>query len=369
MQTDSRYIGMMSGTSLDGVDAVLARFDAQGALRVEADHFVAYPPEVRAQVLALQPAGENELDRAARLANDLARLYAQAAAGLLAKNRRAAADITAIACHGQTIRHAPQAGYTLQLGNMALLAELSGIDVIADFRSRDVAAGGQGAPLVPAFHHNVFASPQEKRVVLNIGGIANLSRLHADSEVIGFDSGPGNMLMDAWCLRHTGQAYDADGDWAGQGQPVVPLLQAMLSEPYLRLSPPKSTGRDLFDLPWLERKLAEQSGALRPQDVQATLLEFTARSIADAILLHCPGNQAVFVCGGGAFNRRLLRRLGRLLPGQRLALTDELGLPAQQTEAAAFAWLGWRFGRRLAGNLPAVTGAAGPRVLGVLHPH
>ncbi|WP_047249742.1 anhydro-N-acetylmuramic acid kinase [Chromobacterium subtsugae] len=362
------YIGMMSGTSLDGVDAVLARFDAEGRPELLAEHALPYPDEVKAEVLALQPRGDDELHRSARLANRLAEIYARATAELLSRSGHAPADIRAIACHGQTIRHAPHAGYTIQLGNMSRLAELSGIDVIADFRSRDVAAGGHGAPLVPAFQQCVFSSERERRVILNIGGISNLARLHPGREAIGFDCGPGNMLMDAWCLRHTGQPYDDDGRWAVSGRVDPPLLQSMLAEPYLREAPPKSTGRDLFDDDWLARQLARQPQTLAPADVQATLLAFSASCIADAILRHCPDNQAVYVCGGGARNGALLAELARLLAGQNIEPVEGLGLPAQLIEAIAFAWLGWRFNQRQAGNLPAVTGAQGPRVLGALYP-
>ncbi|UTH73599.1 anhydro-N-acetylmuramic acid kinase [Chromobacterium sp. IIBBL 290-4] len=362
------YIGMMSGTSLDGVDAVLVRFDPAGQPALLADHAVPYPDAIKQAVLALQPRGHDELHRSEMLANELAGIYAQAARELLEKSGRAPADIRAIACHGQTIRHAPHEGYTIQLGNMSRLAELAGIDVIADFRSRDVAAGGHGAPLVPAFQQDVFASPDEKRVILNIGGISNLARLHPGATAIGFDCGPGNMLMDAWCLRHTGQAYDDDGRWAAGGQAELGLLAAMLAEPYLQQPPPKSTGRDLFDDGWLQTHLRSLPAQPSPQNVQATLLAFSARCIADSILQHCPGNQAVYVCGGGARNGALLAELSRLLAGQRIASIETLGLPAQLIEAIAFAWLGWRFSQRLSGNLPAVTGAQGLRILGVLHP-
>ncbi|WP_046166756.1 anhydro-N-acetylmuramic acid kinase [Chromobacterium vaccinii] len=362
------YIGMMSGTSLDGVDAVMVRFDDAGRPRPLADHVVPYPADVKSAVLALQPRGHDELHRAETLANRLAEIYAQAAGELLAKSGRHPNDIRAIACHGQTVRHAPHDGYTVQIGNMAKLAELSGIDVIADFRSRDVAAGGHGAPLVPAFQQSAFSSPDEKRVILNIGGISNIARLHAGQEAIGFDCGPGNMLMDAWCLRHTGQPFDDDGRWAAGGAVHAPLLAAMLAEPYLTQPPPKSTGRDLFDDEWLAGKLAALSSAPSAQDVQATLLAFSARGIADSILEHCPGNQAVYACGGGARNGALMAEIARLLPGQQVGAIEALGLPAHLIEAIAFAWLGWRFDHRQAGNLPSVTGAQGPRVLGALYP-
>ncbi|QEL55197.1 anhydro-N-acetylmuramic acid kinase [Chromobacterium paludis] len=362
------YIGMMSGTSLDGVDAVLARFDSAGRPTLLADHALPYPAAIKAEVLALQARGHDELHRAETLANRLAALYAQAALGLLEQSGHRPQDIRAIACHGQTIRHAPHDGYTIQLGNMARLAELAGIDVIADFRRRDVAAGGHGAPLVPAFQQGAFSSPDENRVILNIGGISNLARLHAGQDAIGFDCGPGNMLMDAWCLRHTGQAYDDDGRWAASGRIHAPLLAAMLAEPYLSQTPPKSTGRDLFDDAWLEARLSALPAPPAAADVQATLLAFSARCAADAIAQHCPGNEAVYVCGGGARNRALLAAIGSLLPGQRVAPIEELGMPAQLIEAVAFAWLGWRFNQRAPGNLPAVTGAQGPRILGALYP-
>ncbi|MDF0606447.1 anhydro-N-acetylmuramic acid kinase [Neisseriaceae bacterium TC5R-5] len=362
------FIGLMSGTSLDGVDALLAHFTASGQMSVEADLFVAYPADVRQQILALQDVGDNELDRSARLSNTLAELYASACLGLLQQQARQPEQICAIACHGQTIRHAPQAGYSCQIGNMARLAELTGIDVIADFRSRDLAAGGQGAPLVPAFHQALFACADEKRVIMNIGGISNLTRLHVGQAVIGFDCGPGNMLLDAWCLRHRGQAYDADGQWAAQGQVHPLLLERLLQQAFFQQAPPKSTGRDLFNLGWLEDQLSELVQPPSAVDIQASLLALSAHSMAQAIQQFCPGNQAVFVCGGGANNSQLMQLLSQHLPGQKVSTTASLGLPPQQVEAAAFAWLGWCFGQRLAGNLADVTGAVGARVLGALFP-
>ena len=362
-----RYIGLMSGTSLDGVDAVLLEMDAQGKPHVVEDSFLPFPAGLREQVLQLQAIGHNELDLAARLANALARIYADVVAQLLGKAALPAAAIRAIGCHGQTIRHAPHAAYTLQIGNHALLAELTGIDVIGDFRSRDVAAGGHGAPLVPAFHQDVFASDAENRVILNIGGISNLTRLHRSLPVIGFDCGPGNMLLDAWCQRHTGKAYDANGDWAASGRLHLPLLQQMLADDYFKLPPPKSTGRDLFDLNWLEQQLAAWP-ALDAADVQHTLLQLTAHSIAGEVRRHCPQTQSMHVCGGGAHNAALMQALQQQLPDLRICSTAELGLPVHQVEAAAFAWLAWRFSHRLPANLPEVTGAAGLRVLGALYP-
>lgn len=360
------YIGLMSGTSLDGVDAVLADISGNNNLHVEQAYSLPYPPALRAEVLALQPVGHNELDRAAILANQLATLYAQAITGLLAQARLAPADITAIGCHGQTIRHAPQAGYTLQIGNLALLAELTGIDVIGDFRSRDIAAQGQGAPLVPAFHQAVFASAQENRVIVNIGGISNITRLSPTLPVIGFDCGPGNMLMDAWIHQHQGHTYDKNGQWAASGQVIPALLQACLTDPYFQAPPPKSTGRELFDLPWLTSRLTAPQ--YKAEDIQRTLVELTAQSIVQAIEQYCPDTHTLYICGGGAFNPLLVDRLTALASHTVVHSTSALGLPPDQVEATAFAWLAYRFNQRLAGNLPDVTGASGPRLLGALYP-
>ncbi|SCK25377.1 anhydro-N-acetylmuramic acid kinase [Vogesella sp. LIG4] len=365
------FIGLMSGTSLDGVDAVAVRFD-NGRMALLGEAFVSYPLAVREQVLALQQVADNELDRSARLGNELAQLYAAAVQAVLQHAGLAADQVQAVACHGQTIRHAPQAGYTLQIGNLALLAELTGIDVIGDLRSRDVAAGGQGAPLVPAFHQAMFASPATPRAILNIGGIANLTRLQPDAPVIGFDTGPGNMLLDAWIRHHRNQDYDADGAWAASGHCNDALLQILLAEPYFSAGVPKSTGRDLFSLEWLAARLERfrlQHGDIDAANVQATLLALSAHSIADAVTRFAPATRELYLCGGGVRNGALCRALAALLPGVQIAATDALGLPAQQVEAAAFAWLGWRFCQRAPGNLPQVTGASGLRVLGALYPH
>jgi anhydro-N-acetylmuramic acid kinase len=369
------YTGLMSGTSMDGVDGVLAAFsDADGESRIAtlAAVHLPFPPALRAELMALQAPGENEIHREALAANALAGMYAECVAQLLAERGIAAKAVRAIGVHGQTIRHQPGLGYTRQTNNPALLAELAGIDVIADFRSRDIAAGGQGAPLVPAFHHAVFSHPEQTRVVANIGGIANISILDpARSSVTGFDTGPGNVLMDAWIMRHRGQHYDEDGAWAASGRVIEPLLHALANEPYLALPPPKSTGRDLFHADWLAARLAGFD-ALAPADVQATLTAYTAITLADAIHAHAPRAAAVYICGGGACNTYLLDQLRNALAqrGQTVALmtTDALGVAAQHVEALAFAWLAYRFDARIAGNLPAVTGALGPRVLGALYP-
>ncbi|AVS63331.1 anhydro-N-acetylmuramic acid kinase [Paracidovorax avenae] len=369
--TTERYIGLMSGTSLDGVDGALVEFEEGMPLRVAGFASAPLPDALKAELLALNASGADELHRAALAANALAGIYAEVVQGLLQAARLGPADMQAIGAHGQTVRHRPGlfdgTGYTLQLNSPALLAERTGIAVVADFRSRDVAAGGQGAPLVPAFHQAVFGRPGTTVCVLNIGGIANLSVLGAQGGVLGFDCGPGNALMDHWCGLHTGQPYDAGGAWAAQGRVQPALLERLLSEPYLHQPPPKSTGRDLFNAAWLQSHLQELP-PLPPPDVQATLTELTARTCAMAMESHGRGGRLLAVCGGGARNGLLMRRLAALLPGIEVQTTDAFGLPPQQVEAAAFAWLAHRALHRLPGNLPQVTGAAGPRVLGALYP-
>jgi anhydro-N-acetylmuramic acid kinase len=371
------YIGLMSGTSLDGVDGVLVDFPHGDSppLQLRAHAHAAFAPAYAGELLALNSSGPDELHRAALCANALACVYAQVVADLLARAKLSPSEIRAIGAHGQTVRHRPGefdgTGYTVQLNNPALLAELSGIDVVADFRSRDVAAGGQGAPLVPAFHRAVFARPSETVAVLNLGGIGNLTILAADGSTLGFDCGPGNALMDAWCRHHTGQAFDAGGAWAAGGGVIDALLRALQAEPFFAQAPPKSTGRDRFNSGWLDARIQAVSGAanpLRPQDVQATLTELTAWAAAQATLRHAPGAARLLVCGGGALNTQLMRRLAARLGAIRVESTDAVGIPVDQVEAAAFAWLARAFVERRAGNLVEVTGAAGPRVLGALYP-
>lgn len=360
------YIGIMSGTSLDAVDAVAINVDSSGQAQTQAGASVELPPALRRELLALNAPGPDELGRAALAADELATLYAEAVAEVLDTAGMVAADVAAIGAHGQTVRHRPDLGYTVQLNAPARLANLTGIDVIADFRSRDIAAGGQGAPLVPAFHAAQFASEQT-RVVLNLGGIANITILQADGDILGFDTGPANMLMDAWVERHQGQAYDKDGEWAASGQPLPDLLATMLADSWFSLTPPKSTGRDDFNLQWLERQLA-QAGIkdidINAADVQATLLHLTAQSVANAIRLYAGDVNDVLVCGGGARNQTLMRALQTALPDCRLASTDEYGLPAQWVEAVAFGWLAWCYDTRTPAGLPAVTGARKPTILG-----
>lgn len=363
------YIGLMSGTSMDGVDGVLVEFSD---MRCMVTHHQSAPlgPALRAELLALNTSGPDELHRAALAANALARVYAQVVQALLADSQLAASAIRAIGAHGQTVRHRPGlydgTGYTLQLNSPALLAELTGITVVADLRSRDVAAGGQGAPLVPAFHQQVFGRAGQDTLVLNVGGISNLSVLAADGGVLGFDCGPGNALMDSWCQQHTGQPFDRDGAWAASGQVIPALLQRLLDEPFLQQPPPKSTGRDLFNRDWLAAKLQGFiDGAAH--DVQATLTEFTAQVCAHSAQAHGLRSDVLLVCGGGAFNQHLMARLQALLPALPVRPTDSQGLPAQQVEAAAFAWLARQALLGVAGNLPSVTGARGARVLGAIY--
>ncbi len=373
------YIGLMSGTSLDGCDGVLADFSGP-QLRIVAEACEPFGAGFRAELLALNTPTHNELHRAALAGNQLAGVYASVVAALLEK--AATQSITsqavkAIGAHGQTVRHQPRqtsadpagAGYTLQLNNPALLAELTGIDVVADFRSRDVAAGGQGAPLVPAFHQSVFGKPARMVSILNIGGISNLSVLPATSAgpVIGFDCGPGNALMDAWCQQHTGQPFDAGGAWAASGKLIPALLARLLDEAYFSKPPPKSTGRDLFSLAWLAAKLAPFA-AEPPENIQNTLTEFTASACITGVSSYGKDSKKLIVCGGGAFNQYLMERLQTGLPWLRVNSSNAHGLPPLQVEAAAFAWLARQTMNRLPGNLASVTGAVGPRVLGAIYP-
>lgn len=355
----------MSGTSLDGVDAAILQFDGSKCL-VTHTHSIPYSQDLRASLLDLHVSRIDELELASVVGNVLARLYAETVNQLLKKAGLDPSDICAIGCHGQTIRHRPDLGFTLQIGNPALLAELTQITTVADFRSRDIAAGGQGAPLVPAFHQAVFTQHKTTRTIVNIGGIANLSYLPVHGCVTGFDSGPGNMLMDGWIQQQLNQPYDESGRWAEQGQVIDELLQALLAHPYFQALPPKSTGRDLFSMSWLQGYLKSDYSA---PDVQRTLLEFTARTIADAVGQYCVGTEEIYLCGGGAYNALLAQRLQQLFGAVKIGLTDELGIPATWVEAAAFAWLARQTMHQKPGSLPAVTGAKGPRILGAVYSH
>ncbi len=369
------FIGLMSGTSLDGVDGVIADFSA-GGIAINAYASAPFSVGLRTELLALNtPEGVNELHRAALAGNALARVYAAVTRDLLGQAGVGTEAIAAIGVHGQTVRHRPGdfdgIGYTLQLNNPALLAELTGIEVVAEFRTRDVAAGGQGAPLVPAFHRALFARETEAVAVLNLGGISNLSLLPGTSgaaiTVLGFDCGPANALLDHWCQTHLGQPYDAAGAWAASGQVLPALLERLLRDVYFAKPPPKSTGRDRFNPAWLATQLQHSSHA-QSADVQATLAELTASSCAAGVLRYGSDSRTLIVCGGGALNDHLMSRLRALLPGVAVISSAERGLPPLQVEAAAFAWLARCTVRREAGNLASVTGAQGARVLGAIYP-
>ena len=367
------YIGLMSGTSLDGVDGVLLETGAADApMQQLADGFVAFGNELRAALFALQFSGFDEIHRSAQAANYLVLMYAECVLQLLRKTGLRPDQVRAVGVHGQTVRHRPEFGYTTQLNAPALLAELVDIDVIADFRSRDIAAGGQGAPLVPAYHRSVFGVPGVTRVVANIGGIANISTLLADGSTGGFDTGPGNVLMDLWTLRHQTRPYDENGAWARQGQIDSRLLAQLLDDPFFARPPPKSTGRDLFHNDWLAHKLSLFE-SLAPVDVQTTLCALTAQTLATAILAHASDVRQVFICGGGAYNSCLIEMIETALnSGEHPVSVDStavLGVSPSHVEAQAFAWLAWRHDRRLSGNLAEVTGAAGERILGAHYPH
>ena len=362
------YIGVMSGTSLDGVDAVLVDF--KDGFRVISHVSKPMPEALRLAFLQLNQPGVNELHVAAIASNALTGLYAQAVKDLLQSTNQHASAIAAIGAHGQTVRHQPQLhdgiGYTLQLSNPSLLAEHTGIQVVADFRTRDVAAGGQGAPLVPAFHQSVFRQAGETVAVLNIGGMSNISILHPN-HILGFDCGPGNVLMDLWSQQHLGQAFDRDGKWAASGSASEALLKRFMQEPFFQAPPPKSTGRDLFHVDWLQASLKDFTG-MTPADVQSTLAALTAQSCVNELLRHAPDAKSLLVCGGGAYNQHLMHLLTQALPGVQVDSTERYGLPPLQVEAAAFAWLARQTLMNLPGNLPAVTGARGSRVLGAIYP-
>jgi anhydro-N-acetylmuramic acid kinase len=371
------YIGLMSGTSLDGVDAVLVDFSHLGTTGVQIlGHCnAAFNSHLKTELLALNTPGPNELHRAALAANALVQIYATQVSELLHRCQITPRQVRAIGAHGQTVRHQPQAydgiGYTLQLNQPALLAELCGIDVVADFRSRDVAAGGQGAPLVPPFHQAIFSQPGRMTAVLNIGGISNISVLPAaksdTTSLFGFDCGPGNALIDAWCQQHTGQAYDAAGAWAASGQVHANLLTQLQAEAYFQQTPPKSTGRDLFSTAWLAQQLTPFLH-LAAADIQSTLTELTAWACADSLKKFAPGCARLIVCGGGALNTELMRRIQSRLPSCPVESSEQHGLAPLQVEAAAFAWLAQQAIERKTASLQSITGTHGARILGAIYP-
>jgi anhydro-N-acetylmuramic acid kinase len=361
------YAGLMSGTSMDGVDAVLLDIDdATGAMRVRGSLHEDYPPELLQQLrAAVENPHATHLDQLGALDVQIGERFAQCALNLLRAAGVAPRELRALGSHGQTVLHRPRDAvrFTLQIGDPNVLAERTGIDVVADFRRRDMAAGGEAAPLMPIFHRAAFGVAGETRVVVNIGGIANVTVLAADGDTRGFDTGPGNCLMDSWILRHRGESFDRDGHFAAGGHVHEPLLRKLLQEPYFALSAPKSTGRELFHLAWLDAQLAGTKVA--SADVQATLCELTARSIAQEVAALTPRH--AFVCGGGAYNPELMRRLALALPGTQVRSTTAAGVAPEHVEGAGFALLAHLTLARRAGNIPQVTGAQGPRVLGAIY--
>lgn len=363
-------IGLMSGTSVDGVDAALCEFDSSGTMKIRQTIFHPYDVALRERIHGLCNNSAPPEKDVMKVDQELVECFTKAVNELLLKSNVAAADVSAIGSHGQTIRHCPECDppFSQQIGSAGALAQETGITTIGDLRNADLLAGGQGAPLAPGFHNAIFRSAKKNRVILNIGGIANVTLLPADpaEPVIGFDTGPGNTLIDAWVRRSLGQAYDQDGRWARSGTVIPGLLQHLLKEPFFDLPPPKSTGRELFSDSWLMEKLQNFSEH-RAEDIAATLVALTVSTIADAINRFAGDTDEVYVCGGGAHNRYLLEQLATTLAGPRLATTAELGIDPDWVEAAAFAWLARQTLLGLPGNLPEVTGASRPVVLGTLH--
>lgn len=367
------YIGVMSGTSLDGVDLVAVSFEP---LKLHATLTVPFPEQLRNDLIALTLPADNEIERMGVADVALARLIGESINQLIRGNKLNQADIHTIGSHGQTIRHRPEAGFTLQIGDPNLIAEISRLPVVADFRRRDMAAGGQGAPLVPAFHQAIFKNQNTNRIILNLGGMANISVLAAEQskQVFGYDTGPANILMDAWCFKHTGQTFDQDGAWAATGQMSEALLNQLLSHEYFTRAFPKSTGREDFNLEWLEQQIDDVQHSdhgleidhLSPQDIQATLLQFTAQTVIDAIAQTELESGELWLCGGGAYNGTLWQAIANGLPTWQLKSTSEIGLAPTWVEATAFAWLARQRVTGQSGNLPAVTGASDLRVLGTL---
>ena len=363
------YVGLISGTSMDGIDAALVRLESSRFELIDA-LCVPYAPALAEHLRRVVASGSDlTIESLAQLDVALGEAFARAALTLLERTRRTPGEIVAIGSHGQTVRHRPALDppFTLQLGDANVIAARTGITTVADFRRRDIALGGQGAPLAPVFHAAVLADPSEYRVVANIGGIANLTLLRADATLTGFDTGPGNALMDAWFRAHRGDPYDRDGAWAGSGRVIEPLLSAMLADPWLSQPPPKSTGVEHFNLRWLETH-SPPVATLEPADVAATLCELTARTMVQSLREHASGCERLLVCGGGAHNGTLMRRLAALLPGVVVQSTADAGLHPDWVEASAFAWLAAQTLAGRPGNDPAVTGARRASVLGAIFP-
>ncbi|MBC2654534.1 anhydro-N-acetylmuramic acid kinase [Pseudomonas sp. MSSRFD41] len=359
------YIGVMSGTSLDGLD--IALIEQSPAIKLVATHYIPMPSPLRAELLSLCASGPDEIARSAIAQQHWVQLAAEGIQTLLRQQQLQARDIRAIGSHGQTIRHEPSHGFTVQIGNPALLTELTGITVVSDFRSRDVAAGGQGAPLVPAFHEALFEQRSGNRAVLNVGGFSNLSLIETAKPVAGFDCGPGNVLLDAWIQLQRGESFDRGGQWAASGKVDPLLLKTLLSDSFFATRGPKSTGREVFNLPWLQQQLAQHQ-TITAEDVQATLLELTARTIVESLQSAQDDTQELLVCGGGAHNTTLMQRLATLLPATQVNSTAVYGVDPDWVEAMAFAWLAHCCLEGIAGNRPSVTGARGPRILGAIYP-
>lgn len=368
------YIGVMTGTSMDGVDIVAASFDP---LQLHATLTLPFDLDLRDELMALTLPDDNEIDRMGKADVALAQMIGHGINTLIEKNHLDRSLIKAIGSHGQTIRHRPEHGFTLQIGDPNIITEITQIPVISDFRRRDMAAGGQGAPLVPAFHQALFQHSSIHRVILNLGGIANVSLLPANHPegVFGFDTGPANILMDAWCHRYTGQPYDENGNWAAYGQPIRSLLDRLQAHAYFSKEPPKSTGREDFNLEWLDEQIADWHNDTEyneledtPENIQSTLLKLTTRAIKKAIYRSNMDTGEVYVCGGGAYNSYLLEQLRWRLRKHNWSVqtTSVLGLAPTWVEATAFAWLAMRFSTQQSGNLPAVTGASGYRILGTM---
>lgn len=366
---DELYIGLMSGTSMDGIDAVLINLSADP--HILATKYNSYEKEVRELLITLCVDNQQTVELIAAMDTRVGQLFARTALDLLKQANLSPDKVRAIGSHGQTIRHEPRGifPYSLQIGNPSVIAEITGITTVADFRRRDIAAGGEGAPLVPAFHNEVFRSSDNDRVVVNIGGIANITLLPRDRNlpVLGFDTGPGNVLMDGWCERHLGAVFDADGQWCATGNVQGKLLDALLEHPYFGLEPPKSTGREDFNLQWLDTVIQTSGLTFVPQDVQATLCELTAGSISRAIHIHASQAPEVLVCGGGAHNRLLMQRLKVHLQDSSIYSTEHFGIPPEWVESAAFAWLAKQTLSGQPGNLPSVTGAKKAVILGGIY--
>lgn len=360
-ESSNLYIGLMSGTSLDSIDCALVDITESHIQVIDATQGE-IPQDTRAEIEALNSLAENELHRSLKLSRQLAERFADCSLDLIRKNRLTPDDIIAIGCHGQTLRHQPleTPGFSCQIGDPNTLAEITGIDVVSDFRSRDIAAGGQGAPLVPLFHHALFYHPEKKRTVVNIGGMANVTHIGNAQPSSGFDSGPGNILMDALCREHCNQPFDDKGRWAAKGQVIPSLLDAMLKDPFFQLEPPKSTGRDYFNRQWLDRFKTE---AFTPVDVMATLAELTATTITDTFR---QDHEEIYVCGGGVHNAHLMSRIADHA-GRKVQSVQALGMHPDYLEAAAFAWLAYRRIHKLPGNTPEATGAIGQRILGGIY--